>query len=166
MKRPNFTMAVASVTLLGLIAAGAARAQTSEPPQPMTPPSEAPATVAPPAPADAASAPETTATAVVGETHAPAATAPKKAKKKAANSIAVTVMNSRTTKLVALEAGPAGSDRLKKIAGPLEPGKKVAARAPRSKDCLVDLKGTFDDGETMDAAGVDVCSQRLLNLTE
>ncbi len=31
---------------------------------------------------------------------------------------------------------------------------------PRGKDCQVDLHGAFDDGQTMDADGVDVCANR------
>jgi len=52
------------------------------------------------------------------------------------------------------------------VQAPTGAGKTVAARAPHGKDCLIDLKGTFADGQTMDAARVDVCSQRVLNLTE
>ena len=160
-------MALTGLALGGWIATDAARAQTAEPPQPLTPPSQAPAAAAPVAPASGAVAPETTATAVAGDDKAPSAPGPRKAKRKTAGaSVAVTVVNARTAELVSLEAGLAGSDKWKTIAGPLAPGKSATARAPRGKDCLVDLKGTFADGETMDASGVDVCSQKVLNLTQ
>ena len=55
---------------------------------------------------------------------------------------------------------------MKKVLGPLKPGKEAVARVPRGKDCKVDLHGTFDDGQTMDATGVDVCADKTFNLTD
>ena len=46
---------------------------------------------------------------------------------------------------------------LEKVLGALKPGKQAVARLP---DCQVDLHGSFDDGQTMEATGVDVCAQR------
>ena len=50
--------------------------------------------------------------------------------------------------------------------GNLKAGKKTAARVPKGKDCQIDLRATFADGETTEANGVDVCTQKILNLTD
>jgi hypothetical protein len=137
MRRGNWTLALAGGALCGLIAAGAARAQTTEP-----------------APAAAA---------------APAATKAKaKAKKPAssASTVSVTVVNSRAAGLVELQAAVSGSAAWKKVLGALKPGKKAVASLPRGADCRVDLHGTFDDGQTMEASGVDVCANKTLNLKD
>ena len=55
---------------------------------------------------------------------------------------------------------------MKKVAGPIEPGKTVIVRIGHGKDCRVDLRGSFADGQTMDASGVDVCAAKTLNLTD
>ncbi len=140
MKRLTWTMALASAALAGLIAASAVRAQTAEP-------------AAPAAPAAA----EPTATA------ASAAPAPKKAKKKAksASGVSVTIMNSRTADLTELQAAESGSPSFKKVLGKLKAGKKAGAQVPKGKDCQIDLHATFADGETTEATGVDVCTQKF-----
>ncbi len=153
MTRSSWTTALVGAALCGLIAANAARAQTAAPAAP------APAAATPAAAAPAAAAP------------AEAAPAPKKAKvkkKKAkpATTAAVTVQNSRTAGLLSLEAGVAGSDKFRKVLGKLAPGKMAGATVPRGKDCQIDLRGAFDDGQTMEASGIDVCEKRLLNLTD
>jgi hypothetical protein len=162
--RLHWTMALTGAALCGLIFAGAARAQTDAPQEPVVAPGDAaaaaPAVAPAPAAAPAADQPAAAADAT------PAAPRKIKPKKKPTNTVAVTVTNSRATKLVELQAGLAGSGKLRKIAGPLAPGKKAATNAPRGKDCLIDLHGKFDDGQTMDAAGVDACTQKVLNLTE
>jgi len=129
-KRP-WTTALAGGALCGLIAAGAAHAQTAEP--------------APPAPATATKA---------------------KAKKPASSAVSVTVVNSRAAGLVELQAAVSGSVSWKKVLGALKPGKKAVARLPRGNDCQVDLHGSFDDGQTMEASGVDVCANKTLNLKD
>jgi hypothetical protein len=78
----------------------------------------------------------------------------------------VTVINSRAAGLVELQATESGFLRWKKIAGPLKAGQKAAARVPRGKDCKVDLHGTFADGQSMDAEGVEVCANKTLNLKD
>ena len=40
------------------------------------------------------------------------------------------------------------------------------AKLPQGSDCHVDLRGTFADGQSMDASGVDVCAEKTLNLTD
>ena len=37
---------------------------------------------------------------------------------------------------------------------------------PQVSDCHVDLNGTFADGQSMDASGIDVCADKTLNLTD
>jgi hypothetical protein len=141
MRNGTLTMALAGAALCGLIAAGAARAQTA----PAAPTAEAPATAAP----------------------APAATKAK-AKKPAssASTVAVTVVNSRAAGLTELQAAVSGSVAWKKVLGALKPGKKAVALLPRGADCQVDLHGAFDDGQTMEATGVDACANKTLNLKD
>ena len=145
MNRLNWTMALAGAALAGLIAASAARAQTAEPAAPAAP------AVSAPAAAPAAAAP-----------------APKKAKKKAnsASSVSVTVQNSRSADLTELQAAVSGSDTFEKVLGKLKAGKKTGAHVPKGKDCQIDLHATFADGQTTEATGVDVCADKVLNLTD
>ncbi len=140
--------AARAAAVVGLFAASAAQAQTTLPAAP------APAVVAP---SDAAPA---------------APPAPKKAKKAAkpasasAAGVAVTVRNSRTVDLTELQAAEAGGPAFKKVLGNLKAGKTASATVPQGKDCKIDLHATFADGQTTEAEGVDVCTQKLLNLTE
>lgn len=152
--------------MLGFVALSAASAQSADPQQPVAPQQP----VVPPAESAQAASPAAQPAAAPIAADAPAPS-PKKATPKrakaAATTVAVTIRNSRTAKLVELRAGLAGAGKMKKIAGPIAPGKEAAARAPRGKkDCLVDLNGTFEDGQSMDAEDVDVCAQKILNLTE
>jgi hypothetical protein len=91
-----------------------------------------------------------------------------KAKPKAQSDsmIAVTVVNSRAAGLIQLQAAETGAPKWVKIAGPLKAGEKAAASVPRGKNCQIDLHGTFDDGQSMDAEGVDVCANKTLNLKD
>jgi hypothetical protein len=93
--------------------------------------------------------------------------APKaKPKAQAAVTVTVTVTNSRKADLVLLEAAKSGSADWKKVAGPVKSGKQASAKLPHASDCRFDLRGTFDDGESMDASSIDVCADRTLNLTD
>jgi hypothetical protein len=91
-----------------------------------------------------------------------------KAKPKAAPAVTVTVTvtNSRKADLVQLEAAKSGSADWKKVAGQVKSGKQASAKLPQASDCRFDLRGTFDDGESMDASGIDVCVDKTLNLTD
>jgi hypothetical protein len=80
--------------------------------------------------------------------------------------VTVTVTNSRPASLVELQAAVSGSARMKKVLGSLKPGKQAVARLPRDENCQVDLHGAFDDGQTMDSSGVNVCADKTVNLTE
>jgi hypothetical protein len=84
----------------------------------------------------------------------------------AANTVAVTVTNSRKADLVQLQAAESGSVAWKKVLGPLKAGAHATAVLPRQFNCRVDLHGTFADGKSMDAADLEVCPEKTLNLTE
>jgi hypothetical protein len=160
MKRRNWTAALAGGALAVLIAKGSAGAQIVQPAGPDAPVAQAPTVGEAPAATEAPAAAETPAAA------APTVKKPKPKRKAAANTVAVTVVNSRAAGLVELQAATAGSDKMKKVASALKSGKKVAARLPRGKDCLVDLHATFDDGQSTDATRLDACTNRTLNLTD
>src|SRR5579871_961209 len=72
----------------------------------------------------------------------------------------VTVTNSRKADLVQLQAAESGSASWKKVLGALKSGAHASAQLPRPFNCRIDLHGTFANGESMDAAGVDVCQQK------
>ena len=99
---------------------------------------------------------------------APAVAAAAKAKDpaKPLPPVHVTVVNSRAAGLVELQASISGSEKMKKVLGSLKPGKKAVAYMPRGKDCQVDVHGAFDDGQTMEATGLDICADSTLNLSD
>ena len=78
----------------------------------------------------------------------------------------VVVANERAVALTELLAATSGSSESKKIAGPLEPGKKVVVHLAHDKACLFDLHGAYEDGTTTDAVGVDLCKDKKINLVE
>ncbi len=80
--------------------------------------------------------------------------------------VRVTVTNSRPATLVELRAGVSGSGKMNKVLGVLRPGKEAVARLPRGEGCEVDLHGAFDDGQTLDSTGVDICVDKTVNLTD
>jgi hypothetical protein len=83
-----------------------------------------------------------------------------------AATVTVTVTNSRKTDLVELQAAESGSAIWKKVLGPLKAGKQAPAQLPQAFNCRINLHGTFADGQSMDAADFDVCSQKTINLTD
>ena len=89
-----------------------------------------------------------------------------KHKTKPAVTVTVTVTNSRKADLVQLEATESGSADWKKVVGPVKSGKQASAKLPQASDCRFDLRGSFDDGESMDASGINVCADKTLNLTD
>jgi hypothetical protein len=107
-----------------------------------------------------------------GAVAAPDAAAPAKAKAKSkkaaapAPTVDVVVTNKRDVALTELLASQAGSPESKKIAGPLAPGKKVVVHLAHDKDCLFDLHGSYADGTTTDADGVELCKDKKINLVE
>ena len=128
--------AFALAALFGVTAAPA-RAQTAAP------------EVAPP-PADAQAAPAK----------------PKPKANKAGAPVTVRVTNSRKADLVQLQAAEPGSANWKKVLGPVKSGKQASAKLPQAADCRFDLRGTFADGQLIDASGVNVCADKTLNLTD
>jgi hypothetical protein len=96
-----------------------------------------------------------------------AAPAKPKAKTPAgAPTVTVTVTNSRKADLVQMQAAEPGSSNWKKVLGPVKSGKQGSAKLPQAADCRFDLHGTFADGQSMDASGVNVCADKTLNLTD
>ena len=89
-----------------------------------------------------------------------------KANRSGAVTVTVTVTNSRKVDLVQLQAAESGSADWKQVLGPVKSGKQASAKLPQASDCRFDLRGTFDDGQSMDASGIDVCADKTLNLTD
>jgi hypothetical protein len=89
-----------------------------------------------------------------------------KPKTNPAVTVTVTVTNSRKADLVQLEAAESGSADWKKVVGPVKSGKQASVKLPPASDCRFDLRGTFEDGESMDASGINVCADKTLNLTD
>ena len=87
-------------------------------------------------------------------------------KHKAKAAVTVTVTNSRKVDLVQLEAAESGSTDWKKVVGPVKSGSQASAKLPQASDCRFDLRGTFGDGESMDASGINVCADKSINLTD
>jgi hypothetical protein len=102
-----------------------------------------------------------------GLTVAQAAPNPKpKANRASAVTVTVVVTNARKADLVELQAAKSGSADWKEVLGPLKSGKQASAKLPQASDCRIDLRGTFDDGQSMDASGINVCADKTLNLTD
>jgi hypothetical protein len=92
---------------------------------------------------------------------------PKAAPKKPVEAtIAVEVINSRAVALTQLVAAISGTPDSKKIAGPLAPGKKTIVHLAHDKACLFDLHAVFEDGAVTDAQGVELCTDKKINLVE
>jgi len=89
-----------------------------------------------------------------------------KPKANPAVTVTVTVTNSRKADLVQLEATKSGSADWKKVVGPVKSGKQASTKLQHANDCRFDLRGTFDDGESMDASGINVCADKTINLTD
>jgi hypothetical protein len=83
-----------------------------------------------------------------------------------APTVTVTVTNSRKTDLVELQAAESGSVNWRKVLGSLKAGKQAPAKLPQPFNCRVNLRGTFADGQSIEASDVDVCAQKTLNLTD
>ncbi len=117
--------------------------------------------------AESVSPAEALAAASTAQAHAQTAKKVKAAAKQPAKpvtTVKVTVTNSRPASLVELQAAVSGSAKMKKVLGSLKPGKQAVARMPRGENCQVDLHGAFDDGQTIDSTGVDICADATVNL--
>ena len=100
------------------------------------------------------------------QSDAQAATAKPKTNAAGAPPVTVTVTNSRKADLVQLQAAEPGTAKWKKVLGPVKSGKQAAAKLTQASDCRVGLHGTFADGQSMDASGINVCADKTLNLTD
>ncbi len=85
---------------------------------------------------------------------------------KPVSTVKVIITNSRPASLVELRAGVSGSGKMRKVLGSLRPGKDAVAHLPRGEGCEVDLHGAFDDGQTINSTGVDICAEHTVNLTD
>ena len=98
---------------------------------------------------------------------APAAAAPMKPKPKApaGGTVTVKVMNWREADLVEPQAAESGSANWKKVLGALKAGQWTSAKVPQGKNCHVDLRGKYADGKSADVSNVDICADKIVNLT-
>ena len=98
----------------------------------------------------------------------PAAAAPMKSKPKpktpAGGTITVKVTNWREADLVELKVVESGSANWKKVLGALKAGQWTWAKVPQGKNCHVDLRGKYADGQSADVSNVDVCTDKTVDL--
>ncbi len=115
----------------------------------------------------------TIAAALFGDVAAPAlaqsesaAVAPMKSTPKTlAGTVTVKVINWRMADLVELQAAESGSANWKKVLGALKAGQWTSAKVPQGKNCHVDLRGKYADGQSADVSNVDICADKTVNLT-
>jgi hypothetical protein len=96
----------------------------------------------------------------------PTPAAPMKSKPKtlAGGTVAVKVTNWRQADLVELQVAASGSANWKKVLGALKAGQWAWAKLPRGKNCHVDLRGKYADGESADVSNVDICADKTVDL--
>jgi hypothetical protein len=97
---------------------------------------------------------------------APAAAAPMKSKPKApaGGIVTVKVTNWREADLVELQVAESGSANWKKVLGALKAGQWTWAKIPQGKNCHVDLRGKYANGESADVSNVDICADQTIDL--
>ena len=97
---------------------------------------------------------------------APAAAAPMKSKPKtpAGGTVTVKVTNWREADLVELQVAESGSANWKKVLGALKAGQWTWAKIPQGKNCHVDLRGKYANGESADVSNVDICADQTIDL--
>jgi len=95
----------------------------------------------------------------------PAAPMKSKPKTLAGGTITVKVINWRMADLVELQAAESGSANWKKVLGALKAGQWTTAKVPQGKNCHVDLRGKYADGQSVDVSNVDICADKTVNLT-
>ena len=79
--------------------------------------------------------------------------------------VTVKVINWRMADLVELQAAESGSANWKKVLGALKAGQWTSAKVPQGKNCHVDLRGKYADGQSADVSNVDICADKTVNLT-
>jgi hypothetical protein len=97
---------------------------------------------------------------------AESAAKPVHSKPKAAAGLAVVVTNKRFVGLVELHVGAAGDPSPPKVAGPLAFGRKTVVHLKPAKDCLYDIRGHFADDADTEQLGVELCKDKVINLTD
>ena len=144
-----------AAVLAAALAAGSARAQTT--PDPLAPGA-----------ANSIVAPEPGVQSDAADKPAKAAKPRPRPKPReaAGGSLAVTVNNKRSVGLVELTVAPAGDADAKKVAGPLAFGRKTVIHIKRTKDCLYDVRGHFADEADTEQLGVELCKDKVINLTD
>jgi hypothetical protein len=97
---------------------------------------------------------------------APAAAAPMKSKPKTSTGgiVTVKVTNWRQADLVELQVAESGSTNWKKVLGALKAGQWTWAKVPQGKNCHVDLRGKYANGESADVSNVDICADKAIDL--
>jgi hypothetical protein len=97
-------------------------------------------------------------------TSAPLKSKPK-AKTPVGGTITVKVTNWREVDLVELQVAVTGSADWKKVLGALAAGHWTSVSVPQGKNCHVDLRGKYADGQSADVSNVDICEDKSVNLT-
>jgi hypothetical protein len=97
---------------------------------------------------------------------APAAAAPMKSKPRApaGGVVTVKVTNWREADLVELQVADSGSANWKKVLGTLKAGQWTWAKIPQGKNCHVDLRGKYANGESADVSKLDICAEQTIDL--
>jgi hypothetical protein len=82
-------------------------------------------------------------------------------------SVTVSVLNKRDVALKSMTAIATGGDGdPKKVIGAVKPGKRGVGHVARTKDCLYDLHGDYEDGSVFEASSVDLCKSSGFNLKD
>jgi hypothetical protein len=97
---------------------------------------------------------------------AAAAGAETAAKAKAGGAVVLQVTNSRKVGLKELDVTPKGLFLPTKVLGALGSGKKATAKVSTAKDCVFDIRGSYDDGSSTESLGVDICKDQNVNLLD
>ena len=84
--------------------------------------------------------------------------------KTSGGTVTVKVTNWREADLVELQVAESGSASWKKVLGALKAGQWTSAKLPQGKNCHVDLRGKYADGESADVSNVDICADKTVDL--
>jgi hypothetical protein len=149
----------AALLVTGMAQAGYGFAQTTSPPDPLAP--GAAAESAKPEKAEKPSAEKADAETTAKPEH-------KKAKRRHSEgaSLTVTVHNERSVGLMQLSVVPAGDPEHEKVLGALAFGRKTVIHIKRTKECLYDIRGHFADDADSEQLGVELCKDKMINLTD
>jgi hypothetical protein len=87
-----------------------------------------------------------------------------KPKTLAGGPVTVKVTNWREADLVELQVVESGSANWKKVLGALKAGQWTWVKVSQGKNCRVDLRGKYADGESADVSNVDICADKTVDL--